>query len=157
MPHCKKPNYCDGDPYQFHLTKKPNENGKLSFPSDKDKDNHYALGLSEPDLLQCHVVVKYDDSKFEATVYDVTNTKKGYESALKEDESLTVTGLPLDLAISNTKPVGFTYGAENDHMGFFKWKSNSKGVSDQLDNEGRYCTSDEKEIVCYFPCPGNSD
>lgn len=167
--HCKQSDSCDGDPFQFHLTKKPNKTGKISFPYDTDgKDNHYALGRKEPDLLQCRVTVHIHGPEFEAAVYDVTGARKGTGSARleKKGDSFIVKGLPLDLAIlnqdSDTNPVAFNYGAstitEIDLMKFFFWTSDGKGVSNQFDPDGKYCkinakSSNDKSIECYFPCP----
>lgn len=160
--HCKIPDSCDVDPFQFHLTKKPNQNGKLSFPYNKDgKDNRYAIGRKEPDLLQCRVVVNYHGAEFSAQVYDVTGAQKGIGSGRleKKGDSFIVKGLPMDLAIINedseTNPVAFNYGAAD--FDFF-WRSDRKGVSNQFDRDGKYCqikaeSSNEKNIECYFPCP----
>ena len=160
--HCKKPDECDNDPYAFHMTKK---NGHLSFPYDVDKDNHYALGKTEPDLLQCRVVVNLHGYEVEATVYDERGEQKGSQDGRLEhkEDTLTVKGLPLDLAIiyqdDDNNPVAFNYGAaaffSTDIMKFFFWESNQQGSSTQV-ADGRYCTIDteglQKNIDCYFPC-----
>lgn len=166
--HCKNPNNCDNDPFQFHLTQKPNDNGKLSFPyNPQGNDNHYAIAKSEPDLLQCRVVVNYHGPEFDATVYDVNGDQKGTGSGRLEnkEDSFTVSGLPLDLAIiyqaDDNNPVAFNYGAASfwntNLLKFFFWESDHTGVSNQYDDQGRYCkidakSSNEKNIECYFPC-----
>ena len=171
--HCKNRGSCDNDPFQFHLTKKPNKDGKLSFPYDKDgNDNHYAIGRHEPDLLQCRVKVEIDDSKFKATVYNAKGKNVGNESKQlkKKNDDFTVKGLPEDLAIwlveANTYDLGFNYGAasffDTKILKYFTWLSDDRGVSKQFDKDGKYCTNklagsprdlSRRVIECYFPCP----
>lgn len=141
------------------------KNGHLSFPYDVNNDNHYALGKTQPDLLQCRVVVNLDGYEVEATVYDVNGDQKGSQSGRLEnkDHTITVSGLPLDLAIINqaddSNPVAFNYGAASffntDLMNDFFWESNQQGSSTQV-ADGRYCTIDtegnQRNIDCYFPC-----
>jgi hypothetical protein len=151
------------------MTKKPNVNGKISFPYDKNgRDNHYAIARKEPDLLQCHVVVyTKGDKHYEARVFDVKGEQKGATPGelREEGDMLTVEGLPMDLAIwlddTNTHRLGFNYGAasfwETQIQKFFFWESDQKGVSNGFDPDGKYCTTDvrglERTVICYFPCP----
>lgn len=144
------------------MTKK---NGHLSFPYDVNKDNHYALGRTEPDLFQCRVVVNLHGYEIEATVYDEKGEEKGSKDGRleKKEDTLIVSGLPLDLAIiyqaDDSNPVAFNYGAASfwstNIMKFFFWESNAKGSSTQVPG-GQYCAIDpegnQKNIDCYFPC-----
>lgn len=161
--HCKEPYLCDGDSSQFHLTKKPTEKGKLSFPYDKDgNDNHYAIGRNEPDLLQCRVQVQQQDgSETKATVYDPTGKKVGDASGQLED-ILTLKGLPLDLIVWRVEKDGdairFNYGGEvsgtTGQLKWFFWMSDDKGMSKQFDRDGKYCKNKPNGVTeCYFPCP----
>lgn len=167
--HCKNPDSCNNDRLQFHLTKKPNENGKLSFPYQADKDNHYAIDTQEPDLLQCRVVVYSHGPEYTATVYDVTGAEKGKASQRLENvgDNFLVKGLPMDLAIllgespGTQQQYGFNYGAasfwETQLLKFFYWDSDESGVSGQFDPDGKYCTNEveglQQVTECYFPCP----
>ena len=133
------------------------------------KDNHYALGKTEPDLLQCRVVVNLHGYDTTGTVYDETGTQQGSKEGRLEnkEDSLTVSGLPMDLAIikqdgvGGENPVAFNYGAaaffDTNVMRFFFWESNQKGSSKQINDDGSYCTietdgSNQATIECYFPC-----
>jgi hypothetical protein len=145
------------------MTKK---NGHLSYPYDVDKDNHYALGKTQPDLLQCKVVVDLHGTVVTGTVYDVKGNQQGTQDGTfqKKEDSIIVKGLPLPLAIiyqaDDSNPVAFNYGAADfvstDLMKFFFWESNEKGSSKQRNDDGRYCDikteGTESVIDCYFPC-----
>lgn len=105
--------------------------------------------------------------EYEASVYDVTGTLKGTESKRLEEEGdeFIVKGLPMDLAIwiedIDTNRLGFNYGAasfwETQILKYFFWESDEKGVSNQFDPDGKYCTVDveglQQTANCYFPCP----
>jgi len=109
-------------------------------------------------------VVDNKGPDYSAKAYDGAGkeTKTATGRLEKKDESFVVKGLPQDLAIikqdSNTNPVAFKYGEASNLMEYFSWKSDQKGVSNQFDKDGKYCkinakNSNEKNIVCYFPCP----
>ncbi|KAL9126348.1 MAG: hypothetical protein Q9175_007933, partial [Cornicularia normoerica] len=141
------------------------KNGHLSFPYDVDNDNHYALGTTEPDLLQCRVVVNLDGYETKATVYDEKGVQKGsINGRLRQpNDKVIVSGLPLDLAVinengDNANRVSFNYGASANInvMRFFSWQSGQTGSSQQINDDGRYCNiqveGSQSTIECYFPC-----
>ena len=68
---------------------------------DVDEDNHYSLGKTEPDLLQCRVVVNLHGYGIKSTVYDVRGERTGSQNGRLENKNdwLTVKGLLSDLAV----------------------------------------------------------
>jgi len=109
-------------------------------------------------------VVENKGPDYSAKAYDGAGkeTKTATGRLQKKDDSFVVKGLPQDLAIikqdSNTNPVAFKYGGASNPMEYFSWKSDQKGVSNQFDKDGKYCkinakNGNDKNIVCYFPCP----
>ena len=143
------------------MTKKTDH---LSFPYDVDKDNHYALGTTGPDFLQCRVVVDLHGTDVGATVYDEKAEQKGMTDGLlrQPNDKVVVSGLPFDLTVilngndDINNPVSFNYGTSDDVVQFFSWQSGQKGASQQVNDDGRYCgikvEGTQSVIECYFPC-----
>lgn len=95
-----------------------------------------------------------------------------YKRLENKDDMMIVKGLPADVVIFNNEedgnPYRFEYAAgehffDTDLMKFFAWESNSKGSSNDWNEEngnggGRYCKQKTKgtqlTVECYFPCMG---
>ena len=148
-------------------------NSHLSFPYDTAKDNHYALDAAKADIVQCSITVhRQGDETFTATVFNEKGENRGSKTdGLKKNEDfLTVSGLPLGIAVfrtsafgENKSPVNFNYGAKDfvhfDVLSDFAWSADEKGSSTQLASDGSYCEvgqpdglHDTQDIKCYFPC-----
>ena len=170
---------CGSDGYEFALTEKATQNGKISSaynpfavnPSAPNlkRDNHYSLeNTAYPDLLQCSVeLTRNGDNSFEATLFDWRNDQ--VSQATKQITGTTgtakFTGLPLDLTVGKTGAFGslvnFEYGdSPNTQAAYYKWNSESRGDGrGPATDDGqplRFCkivTSGNKESVdCWFPC-----
>ena len=171
--HCiDKKESCKKDSAAFHLTKLTKA---LKHPNRPDEDNHYALGIDEPDLQQCRVVVNTHGYETKATVYNPAGDQANSASGRldKDDSSLEIKGtdegadapaLPSSLYIYRNagddwdRKLGFNYGKRDFAQSmediasgalggfrYFLWQADVGGSSTQIDSEGHYCTVDTQK------------
>lgn len=169
---------CGSDGFQFEMTVKKTQNGKISSPYDpKGTDNHYALqNTVYKDILQCSVeLTRNGDNDIEDVKLfnwennDVAQTKSC--SITGNTGTCDLKGLPNNLRLEKqgnlgTK-LGFTYAADskNVNVNFYQWDSESQGNGRGPANDSgeslRFCkvtTSGNKQsFECWFPCYQNAD
>lgn len=173
---------CGSDGYEFALTEKQTQNGKISSPYNPfglnpfsagslllNHDNHYALeNTGTPDLLQCSVeLARNGDNSFAATLLNWNNKIVSQATQLIPGATGTAkfTGLPLDLTIGKTgafsSDVTFEYGdSPKTQIGYYKWNSESTGDGrGPATNDGqssRFCkietNGNQEKMNCWFPC-----
>ena len=100
--------------------------GSVHFPYQSANDNHYAIGSTNKDVLQCRVAVtRTSGDNYQGTVYDVNGKAQGTASAqlTTDEQSFNIPGKGglLDLAVIRSgemgkvgtvgSRVGFNYGA----------------------------------------------
>jgi hypothetical protein len=187
VPYClnKGPSACTNDGYQFGLTQKPVDGGKISAPyNDQDNDNRYALQSSPyKDLFQCGVELWRNSSGALVDVKLSTWENKDVHSAPtcngpSNSARCTLKGLPNDLIIITTgnvmSKIDFEY-ADSKNPNHFMWDSFSSGVkgvgrgpwtdppSDPCRDPSRYCEVRQQQQTntgkqhCWFPCYRNAD
>ena len=167
---------CASDGYEFALTQKKTQNGKISShydpfgnPPKLQPDNHYALDNTVyPDLYQCSVeLTRTGDNDFEAALLNWKNSQvsKGTKKIPGSTGTAKFTGLPLDLMVGKTgafdTKVTFEYGNNpNGQVAYFKWDSESegdgRGPATDIGKPLRFCKNDVKgktqKLECWFPC-----
>lgn len=171
---------CGNDGFQFAMTEKQTQTGKITSPYDpfarlpnaRQHDNHYALEETVyPDLLQCSVkLTRNGDNAFEVTLTNWNNDDISHDTQQIPGSTgtATFTGLPLDLKIGKTGTLNslitFEYGDNpNAQVAYFTWDSESQGfgrgpATDAGDPQ-RFCKIDlvgnTQTVECWFPCYDN--
>lgn len=167
---------CGSDGFQFAMTDKGTQNGKISAPYDPfgrppglQPDNRYALqNTIYPDLFQCSVeLARTGDDSFEAALFNWRNTEisRATQQITGATGTATFTGLPLDLNIGKTGKlatlVTFEYGnSPNAQAAYFKWdmdtQGDGRGPATDAGFPLRFCKVDtvgnKQNIQCWFPC-----
>ena len=171
---------CGSDGFEFGLTSKPTQNGKISAPYDpKGSDNRFALqNTVYKDIFQCSIeFTRNGDNDFKnIKLFNWENVEKTDPNS----KSCSITGatgtcdlkgLPNVLTLTKNdkfdgKPIGFEYDpGTNAGVNNFKWDSESTGDGrGPATNDGkplRFCKVTTKgttqDVQCYFPCYENAD
>ena len=164
-----QPPKASSDGFQLNLTKKPNQNGKISAPYDpKGTDNHYALQQTVyKNLYQCSVELTRDgDSDFKnVKLFNGENKEVELTTDCKiagKTGTCDLKGLPNILTLGrtgafNTK-LTFEY-ADTSNVNNYKWGSETTGDGrGPVTNDGnplRFCkvatNGTTQDVQCYFP------
>ncbi|EON68583.1 hypothetical protein W97_07841 [Coniosporium apollinis CBS 100218] len=169
---------CGSDGFQFEMTAKKTQNGKISSPYDpKGTDNHYALqNTVYKDIFQCSVELTRDgDNDFKnVKLFDWENKEVTQTTSCSipgNTGTCDLQGLPNDLQLEKqgnfgTK-LGFTYapGSQNTNVNYYKWDSETtgdgRGPATDDGSPLRFCkvttSGNEQSIECWFPCYQNVD
>ena len=125
----------------------------MEWKYDLERMNNYMLtGESSPvDSFQVIVRITRDNSnvyeaaisKFRNNEYDHVGTANSDD--LRDDQSMTVTGLPRDLVLTRRSSasgerIDFIYGDPKHEFAGFKFNTHDYGYSEHFDpEEGKYC------------------
>lgn len=115
---------CGQDGYQFHMSEKSTQNGKISsFYDPFGTDNRYQLtGIpNSKDLLQASVFIsRPDDRVFHYRITNASNVDvgAGTDAVMGSTGSFIIHDLPSPLTVGKTGPMGtqvsFEYGVQGD-------------------------------------------
>lgn len=172
---------CSTDFKQFAMTAKPIGGGKISsYYNPAGDDNRYALHVTVyDDLYQCGVQFqRQGNDDFQNVILsdwqndEVPGTTSC--SITNDGDTCTLTGLPNDLVITRTGPLGtkidFEYAPLNpgaSDLNHFIWDSFTSGngrgpwtdpVTDPNRQPLRYCkvvpggAPNTEDVECWFPC-----
>ena len=165
------PSVFRNDGFQFALTQKATQHGKISSPYDPFghssgslPDNHYALeGTSNLDLYQCRVELRRArENSFEATLFNWRNVEVSKETKLIPGNTGTAkfNGLPWELTVGKTGVFGsavtFEYGDnQNTQAAYCRWNSASEGYGTRGVSR-RFCRAEtsgtSQTLDGSFPC-----
>lgn len=167
---------CGNDGYEFALTAKATQNGKISARYDpfgdvprRQPDNHYSLDNTVyPNIYQCSVeLTRTGDNSFEAALFNWRNRQvsRATKQITRGTGTADFTGLLLGLFIGKTGAFGsrvnFEYGnSPNTQAAYFKWNDAStgdgRGPATDSGAPLRFCkvgiNGNKQNIECWFPC-----
>ncbi|KAL9618755.1 MAG: hypothetical protein Q9160_006549 [Pyrenula sp. 1 TL-2023] len=168
---------CGNDGYQFGMTSKPVNAGKISARYEPSDNNRYSTQQTVyADLFQCSVELTRDgDNDFkDFKVFnwenkDTTDPKVKSCTISSGTGQCDMKGLPNNLVLKKTGAFGtvlnFEY-ATTGNVNHFTWNSEQKGNGKgPVNKDGeilRYCAADktsnsEQKFNCWFPCYKNAD
>lgn len=175
---------CGQDGFQFGMTSKPTQNGKIDAPYNlKGNDNKYKL-LNTPykELYQCSVeFTREGDTDFKnvklGTFDNKDKTVADFKLAKNGDTTL-LKGLPNDLQVKRTgglnSKIEFIYAPvkPGTNVNRFNWDSESSGngrgpwtdpATDPNRDPFRFCKvvpgskANTQQVECWFPCYEKAD